>query len=336
VRPFYGLCSDAGRVFIFELKESDPVAIIGKDLLSLKDMPAETISLILDTAKSMKEIINRPIKKVPTLRGKTIVTLFYESSTRTRSSFELAGKYLSADVVNISAATSSVNKGESLKDTAYTLTAMGTDVVVLRHPMAGAPELLARAIDASVINAGDGAHEHPSQGLLDLFTVREKKGRLEGLKVVIVGDILHSRVARSDIWGYTRMGAEVRLAGPATLMPPDIEKTGAKVYNHLEEALEGADVINVLRIQRERQQQGLFPGVREYAMLFGLNADRLKLAAPDALVMHPGPMNRGVEITPDVADGVQSVITEQVTNGVAIRMALLYLLTGGASFETAD
>ena len=327
---------DAGRVFTFELKESGPVAIIGKDLLSLKDMPAETISLILDTAKSMKEIINRQIKKVPTLRGKTIVTLFYESSTRTRSSFELAGKYLSADVVNITAATSSVNKGESLKDTAYTLTAMGADVVVLRHPMAGAPELLARAIDASVINAGDGAHEHPSQGLLDLFTVREKKGRLEGLKVVIVGDILHSRVARSDIWGYIRMGAEVRLAGPATLMPPGIEKTGARVYHRLEEALEGADVINVLRIQLERQQQGLFPGVREYAMLFGMNMDRLKLAAPDALVMHPGPMNRGVEIAPDVADGVQSVITEQVTNGVAIRLALLYLLTGGALVETAD
>jgi aspartate carbamoyltransferase catalytic subunit len=327
---------DAGRVFIFELKESGPVAIIGKDLLSLKDMPAETISLILDTAKSMKEIMSRQIKKVPTLRGKTIVTLFYESSTRTRSSFELAGKYLSADVVNIAAATSSVNKGESLKDTAYTLTAMGADVVVLRHPMAGAPELLARAIDASVINAGDGAHEHPSQGLLDLFTVREKKGRLEGLKVVIVGDILHSRVARSDIWGYTRMGAEVRLTGPATMMPPGIEKTGARVYQHLEEALAGADVINILRIQRERQQQGLFPGVREYAMLFGMNKDRLKLAAPDALVMHPGPMNRGVEIAPDVADGVQSVITEQVTNGVAIRMALLYLLTGGALVETAD
>jgi aspartate carbamoyltransferase catalytic subunit len=336
VSPFMAFARDAGRVFIFELKESGPVAIIGKDLLSLKDMPAETISLILDTAKSMKEIMSRQIKKVPTLRGKTIVTLFYESSTRTRSSFELAGKYLSADVVNIAAATSSVNKGESLKDTAYTLTAMGADVVVLRHPMAGAPELLARAIDASVINAGDGAHEHPSQGLLDLFTVREKKGRLEGLKVVIVGDILHSRVARSDIWGYTRMGAEVRLTGPATMMPPGIEKTGARVYQHLEEALAGADVINILRIQRERQQQGLFPGVREYAMLFGMNKDRLKLAAPDALVMHPGPMNRGVEIAPDVADGVQSVITEQVTNGVAIRMALLYLLTGGALVETAD
>lgn len=312
------------------------MAINGKDLLSLKDTPAETIKLILDTAEPMKEIIKRQIKKVPTLRGRTVVTVFYEASTRTRTSFELAAKYLSADAVNIAAATSSVSKGESLKDTARTIAAMGADVVVLRHPMAGAPELLARTLKASVINAGDGAHEHPTQALLDLFTVREKKGRLEGLKVVIIGDILHSRVARSDIWGYTTMGAEVRLAGPATLMPPGIEKTGARVYNNLEEALEGADVINILRIQLERQQQGLFPGLREYAILFGINRDRLKLAAPDALVMHPGPMNRGVEISPEVADGLQSVINEQVTNGVAVRMALLYLLTGGAHIETAN
>lgn len=312
------------------------MAINGKDLLSLKDTPAETIKLILDTAEPMKEIIKRQIKKVPTLRGRTVVTVFYEASTRTRTSFELAAKYLSADAVNIAAATSSVSKGESLKDTARTIAAMGADVVVLRHPMAGAPELLARTLKASVINAGDGAHEHPTQALLDLFTVREKKGRLEGLKVVIIGDILHSRVARSDIWGYTTMGAEVRLAGPATLMPPGIEKTGARVYNNLEEALEGADVINILRIQLERQQQGLFPGLREYAILFGINRDRLKLAAPDALVMHPGPMNRGVEISPEVADGLQSVINEQVTNGVAVRMALLYLLTGGAHSETAN
>ena len=311
------------------------MAINGKDLISLKNIPAETIKLILDTAEPMKEIINRKIKKVPTLRGRTVVTLFYEASTRTRTSFELAAKYLSADAVNIAAATSSISKGESLKDTARTITAMGADVVVLRHPMAGAPELLARTVNASVINAGDGAHEHPTQALLDLFTVREKKGRLEGLKIVIVGDILHSRVARSNIWGYTAMGAEVRLAGPATLMPPGIEKTGARVYNDLEEALEGADVVNVLRIQLERQQQGLFPGLREYAIMFGLNRDRLRLTAPDALVMHPGPMNRGVEISPEVADGLQSVINTQVTNGVAVRMALLYLLTGGAHIEAA-
>ncbi|TEB17938.1 Aspartate carbamoyltransferase [Pelotomaculum sp. FP] len=311
------------------------MAINGKDLISLKNIPAETIKLILDTAEPMKEIIKRQIKKVPTLRGRTVVTVFYEASTRTRTSFELAAKYLSADVVNIAAATSSVSKGESLKDTARTITSMGADVVVLRHPMAGAPELLARTVDASVINAGDGAHEHPTQALLDLFTVREKKGRLEGLKVAIVGDILHSRVARSDIWGYTTMGAEVRLAGPATLMPPGIEKTGARVYNDLDEALEGADVVNILRIQLERQRQGLFPGLREYAVMFGMNRDRLKLAAPDALVMHPGPMNRGVEISPEVADGLQSVINTQVTNGVAVRMALLYLLTGGAHIEAA-
>ncbi len=311
------------------------MAINGKDLISLKNIPAETIKLILDTAEPMKEIIKRQIKKVPTLRGRTVVTVFYEASTRTRTSFELAAKYLSADAVNIAASTSSVSKGESLKDTARTITSMGADVVVLRHPMAGAPELLARTVDASVINAGDGAHEHPTQALLDLFTVREKKGRLEGLKVAIVGDILHSRVARSDIWGYTTMGAEVRLAGPATLMPPGIEKTGARVYNDLEEALEGADVVNILRIQLERQRQGLFPGLREYAVMFGMNRDRLKLAAPDALVMHPGPMNRGVEISPEVADGLQSVINTQVTNGVAVRMALLYLLTGGAHIEAA-
>lgn len=311
------------------------MAIKGKDLISLKNIPAETIKLILDTAEPMKEIIKRQIKKVPTLRGRTVVTVFYEASTRTRTSFELAAKYLSADAVNIAASSSSVSKGESLKDTARTLTAMGADVVVLRHPMAGAAELLSRTVNASVINAGDGAHEHPTQALLDLYTVREKKGRLEGLKVVIVGDILHSRVARSDIWGYTTMGAEVRLAGPATLMPPGIEKTGALVYNDLEEALEGADVVNILRIQLERQQQGLFPGLREYAIMFGINRDRLKLAAPDALVMHPGPMNRGVEISPEVADGLQSVINTQVTNGVAVRMALLYLLTGGAHIEAA-
>jgi len=301
----------------------------GKDLVGLQHIPAEEIKLILDTAIPMKEIIKRQIKKVPTLRGRTVVTVFYEASTRTRVSFELAAKYLSANTVAIAATTSSVSKGESLKDTARTIAAMGADVVVLRHPMAGAAELLAQTVKASVINAGDGTHEHPSQALLDLFTVKEKKGRLEGLKVAIIGDILHSRVARSDIWGFTKMGAEIRVAGPATLLPPEVEKMGVRAYTNIEEALEGADVVNVLRIQLERQQQGLFPGLREYSRLFGLNEERLKLAAPDALVMHPGPINRGVEIAPEVADGVQSVINEQVTNGLAIRMALLYLLTGG-------
>ncbi|NPV72756.1 MAG: aspartate carbamoyltransferase catalytic subunit [Pelotomaculum sp.] len=307
------------------------MGLIGKDLIGLRDMPAERIKLILDTAVPMKEIIRRQIKKVPTLRGRTVVTVFYEASTRTRTSFELAAKYLSADTVTIAAAASSVSKGESLKDTARTIAAMGADAVVLRHPMAGAAELLARTVDAAVINAGDGAHEHPSQALLDLFTVREKKGRLEGLKVAIIGDIMHSRVARSDIWGFTRMGAEVRLAGPATLLPPGLEKMGARVCSSVEEALMDADVVIVLRIQLERQQQGLFPGLREYARLFGINRERLRLAAPGAVVMHPGPMNRGIEISPEVADGLQSAINEQVNNGVAVRMALLYLLTGGGA-----
>jgi len=307
------------------------MGLSGKDLVGLQFVPAEEIKLILDTAAPMKEIIKRQIKKVPALRGRSVVTVFYEASTRTRVSFELAAKYLSADTVNIAAGTSSVSKGEGLKDTARTIAAMGADLVVLRHPMAGAAELLARTINATVINAGDGAHEHPSQALLDLFTVREKKGRLAGLKIAIIGDILHSRVARSNIWGFTKMGAEVRLSGRATLLPQGIEKTGAIICAGIEQAITDADVINILRIQTERQQQGLFPGLREYSRLFGINKERLELAAPDALVMHPGPMNRGVEIAPEVADGVQSVINEQVTNGVAVRMALLYLLTGGGN-----
>lgn len=302
-----------------------------KDMIGLHRSSAEEIDLILNTAEAMKGIISRQIKKVPTLRGRTMVTIFYEPSTRTRTSFELAAKYLSADTVGIAAATSSVSKGETLKDTARNIEAMGADVVVLRHPMAGAAALLANTLKASVINAGDGAHEHPSQALLDLYTAREKKGRLEGLKVAIVGDIMHSRVARSDIWGYTRMGATVRLAGPATLIPKDVEKMGATVCANVEQALAGADVVNVLRIQTERQQQGLFPSLREYSRMFCINQERLALAAPDALLMHPGPMNRGIEISPEVADGLQSVITEQVTNGVAVRMALLYLLIGGGA-----
>jgi aspartate carbamoyltransferase catalytic subunit len=308
-----------------------------KDLLGLQDSTAEEIALVLDTAVVMKQIMKRQIKKVPTLRGRTVVTVFYEPSTRTRTSFELAAKYLSADTVGIAAATSSIVKGESLKDTARTIAAMGADVVVLRHPMAGAARLLARTVRAAVINAGDGAHEHPTQALLDLYTVWEKKGRLDGLKVAIVGDILHSRVARSDIWGFTRMGARVHVAGPATMLPPGLDGMGAAVSSRVEEALEGADVVIALRIQLERQQEGLFPGLREYARLFGLNRERLALAAPDALLMHPGPMNRGVEIAGDVADGEQSMINEQVTNGVAVRMALLYLLTGGGvNHENAD
>lgn len=302
-----------------------------KDLLGLERITEEEIALIMDTAASMKEVIGRQIKKVPTLRGKTVVNMFYEPSTRTRTSFELAAKYLSADSVNISASTSSVVKGESLKDTAATIAALGADVVVLRHPMAGAPGLMAGAVKAAVINAGDGAHEHPTQALLDMFTVRDKKGGLEGVRVTVVGDILHSRVARSDIWGFTRMGAEVSVCGPATMLPPGLEKMGVKIHTRMEDALEGADVVIMLRIQLERQQQGLFPSVREYARLFGLNRERLALARPDALVMHPGPMNRGIEISPEVADGVQSVINEQVTNGLAVRMALLYLLAGGGA-----
>ncbi|WP_072867193.1 aspartate carbamoyltransferase catalytic subunit [Desulfofundulus thermosubterraneus] len=300
-----------------------------KDILGLQNLSAEEIGLILDTAVPMKEILGRAIKKVPTLRGRTVVTLFYEPSTRTRTSFELAAKYLSADSVNLSASTSSVVKGETLKDTARTLVAMGADVVVLRHPMAGAPNLLASTIPAAVINAGDGAHEHPTQALLDMFTVREKMGQLAGLNVAIIGDILHSRVARSNIWGFTKMGARVRICGPATMIPPEIEAMGVYVCTRMEEALDGADVVMMLRIQLERQQQGLFPSIREYARLFGLNRKRLALARPGALVMHPGPMNRGVEISPEVADGVNAVINEQVTNGVAVRMALLYLLGGG-------
>lgn len=300
-----------------------------KDLLGLQHETAENIQRVLDTAVSMKQIISRPIKKVPALRGRTVVNIFYEPSTRTRTSFELAAKYLSADIVNITGSASSVVKGESLRDTARTVRALGADIIVLRHSLPGAAELMARTVDCPVVNAGDGAHEHPSQALLDLFTVREAKGKLEGLEVAIIGDITHSRVARSDIWGFTKLGARVRVCGPATLIPSGIEEMGATVCHRVEEALAGADVVIVLRIQQERQQEGLFPGLREYARLYGLNRERLALAAPDALLMHPGPLNRGVEICGEVADGRQSLIQEQVTNGVAVRMAILYLLAGG-------
>ncbi|MBM7855138.1 aspartate carbamoyltransferase catalytic subunit [Desulfohalotomaculum tongense] len=307
-----------------------------KHMLGLQHTPAQDILTILDTAGAMKDIIRRDIKKVPTLRGRTVVTLFYENSTRTKTSFDLAGKYLSADTVGLSASSSSVRKGESLIDTARTVEAMGADVLVIRHPAAGAAEIVADNVRCSVINAGDGIHEHPTQALLDMFTIREYKGDFSGLKAAIIGDILHSRVARSNIWGLTKLGAEVSVAGPATLLPPEIEKMGVKVCTRVEEALAGADVVNVLRIQLERQKQALFPSLREYSRLYGINRERLGLAKEDAIVMHPGPLNRGVEIVKEVADSARSVINEQVTNGVAVRMALLYLLTGGEAVETAD
>lgn len=302
-----------------------------KDLLGLEYLDKEEIDLILETAIPFKELFTRSVKKVPPLRGKTVVLLFYEPSTRTRISFELAAKRLSADVLNISASTSSVAKGESLIDTAKTLEAMKADFVVIRHSMAGAPQILARTISASIINAGDGTHEHPTQGLLDMFTIWEKKGRLSGLKVAIVGDILHSRVARSNIWGLNKMGAKVYVVGPATLIPPRIEDMGVKVYYDLDEIIDELDVINVLRIQMERQKENLFPSLREYTEIFGITDERLKRAKEGLLVMHPGPMNRGIEISSSVADSSRSVITEQVTNGIAVRMAVLYLLAGGDS-----
>ncbi len=300
-----------------------------KDLLGIRDLSVDEINLILDTAVSMKEIASRDIKKVPTLRGKTIINLFYEPSTRTRTSFEIAGKWMSADVINVSTSSSSVVKGESLKDTGLTLQAMHPDVVVIRHPAAGAPQILAGLIKASVINAGDGAHEHPTQALLDLFTIRERRGTLAGLKAAIVGDILHSRVARSNIFGMQKMGMQVRVSGPATMLPRYLEQLGVEVFGRIEPAIADVDIIMMLRVQLERQAAGLFPTLREYSKLFGLNLDRLKAAKRDVLIMHPGPINRGVEIAPEVADGPYSLILNQVENGLAIRMALLYLLAGG-------
>jgi aspartate carbamoyltransferase catalytic subunit len=309
------------------------MALSTKDLLGIKGMAADEIKLILDTAATFKDVSERDIKKVPTLRGKTVINLFYEASTRTRTSFELAGKRLSADVINISTSTSSVTKGETLLDTARNIEAMKSDIIVVRHACSGAPEFLARRLKSSVINAGDGSHEHPTQGLLDMFTIREKLGRLDGVTVAIVGDILHSRVARSNIHGLTTMGAAVRVCGPPTMVPPGIEKMGAKVYSDMDEAVRGADAIMMLRLQLERQTAGLFPGVREYARLFGLNRARLDRVGKSAIVMHPGPMNRGVEIASDVADN-SSVILDQVTNGVAVRMAVMFLLSGGSKAES--
>lgn len=307
-----------------------------KDLLGLKDMSAEEIQYIMDTAKTMKYILTAKNKKTPHLQGKSIITLFYENSTRTRLSFELASKYMSASAANISASSSSVTKGETLIDTGKTIDMMGADVIVIRHPMSGAPHLLARNVNASVINAGDGMNEHPTQALLDMFTIIEKKGSIKGLKIAIIGDIYHSRVARSNIWGMTKLGAEVSVAGPSTLLPQGLEKTGIKVFNTIHEALIDADVIMGLRIQLERQKKALFPTTREYARFFGLDEKRLKFAKEDALVMHPGPVNRGVELSTSVVDCDQSVINEQVTNGVAVRMALLYLLTRRSSNESID
>ncbi len=292
-------------------------------------MPAGDIQLILETAVTFKEILERPVKKVPPLRGMTVVNLFYEPSTRTRISFELAEKRLSADVVSFTKSMSSVQKGESLKDTINNIEAMKTDVVVIRHPSPGAAHYLARSCESIVINAGDGAHEHPTQGLLDIFTLWERLGDLRGRTVLIVGDITHSRVARSNIFGLVTLGANVRVCGPPTLIPVDLQRLGVEVYFNLDEALDGVDAVNVLRIQRERQSGALLPSLREYTLLFGLNAQRLKRAQRKVIVMHPGPMNRGVEITPDVADGPNSVILAQVTNGLAVRMAVLYLLCGG-------
>jgi aspartate carbamoyltransferase catalytic subunit len=298
-----------------------------KDLLGLKDLSAEEIEYILDTAMTMKMILTSNNKRTPHLQGKSIVTLFYENSTRTRLSFELASKYMGASSANISSNLSSVQKGESLIDTGKTIDKMGTDVIIIRHPMSGSAKLLANNVKASVINAGDGMNEHPTQALLDMYTIREAKGSLKGLKVAIIGDIYHSRVARSNIWGMIKLGAEVSVAGPATLLPPFMEKIGAKVYSTVQEALIDADVVMGLRIQKERQKKGLFPTIREYSRFFGLDEKRLMLAKEDAIILHPGPVNRGVELTTSVIDGEQSLINEQVTNGVAIRMALLYLLT---------
>ncbi len=296
-------------------------------LLGLRDVPRETIELILDTARAMKEIHGRKVKKVPTLRGKIVMNLFYEPSTRTRTSFELAAKRLSADVVSIATTTSSVVKGESLLDTARTVRVMGADVIVMRHSSSGAPHLLAENLDISIVNAGDGINEHPTQALLDLFTIREHKGQIEGLTVTIAGDILHSRVARSNMWGLLTMGAKVRMVGPPTLVPRDVRELGVEIYSDFDKAIEGVDVINLLRIQKERMTGNFFPNLREYNLLYGMDSERLARAKPGVLIMHPGPINRGVEINSDVADGPSSVILEQVTNGIAVRMAVLYLLS---------
>ena len=299
-----------------------------KDLLSLYDLSAEEITFILDTAEEFKKVSQRKIKKVPALRGQTVVNLFIEPSTRTRISFELAEQRLSADIININAEASSLRKGETLLDTVKNIEALQADLVVLRHSAAGAPNFLAPRVRCGIVNAGDGAHSHPTQALLDLFTMREKKGTLKGLNVSIIGDILHSRVARSDMWGLLKLGANVTFAGPSTLVPREFAAAGVRVCDNLEEALAGADVVNLLRIQHERQRSGFFPSTGEYAKVFGLDKESLKYIKPDALIMHPGPINRDVELASALADGPQSVILEQVTNGLAVRMAVLFLVAG--------
>lgn len=304
------------------------------NLLGLKETSREDITAILDDAvKLKKDVLEQDIKKSNILSGKSIITLFFENSTRTRVSFELASKYLGATAANISAGGSSIAKGETLIDTAKTLEAMGTDVIIIRHSMSGSPHLISKYIGSKVINAGDGMNEHPTQALLDIMTIREKKGKVEGLKVAIVGDVKHSRVARSNIYGLNKLGAEVVLAGPSTLLPSNLEDMGVKVYTDVEKAVEGADVVMGLRIQLERQKKGLFPSIREYSKYFGIDERRLSLAKPDAILMHPGPVNRGVELNPQVADGSQSVINQQVTNGVCVRMAVLNMLANGKRYN---
>jgi len=306
-----------------------------KDLLGIADLTADDIYRVLETAEAMREVGQRPIKKVPTLRGKTVVNLFYEPSTRTRTSFEIAEKRLSADTLNVAVAASSVLKGETLVDTAMNIEAMAPDMIVLRHACSGACHLLSRICKSRIINAGDGMHEHPTQALLDAFTIREHKKSIEGLKIAIVGDLLHSRVLRSNVLLLTKLGADVWVSGPPTLMPPGIERLGVHVTTSVDEAVLDADVIMMLRIQQERMQGAFFPSLREYFNVFGMTKDRVRLAKPDVIIMHPGPMNRGVEIASDVADGPYSVILEQVANGVAVRMAVLYLLAGGVDDEAA-
>lgn len=298
-----------------------------KDLVGLKDLTAEEIQFILDTAKSLQEISLRAVKKVPTLRGRTVANLFFEPSTRTRISFELAEKRLSADTISFTGSTSSTVKGETLKDTVRNIESLKVEIIVMRHPSSGAPHRLAQSLPVSVINAGDGINEHPTQALLDMFTIREKKGTLAGVKVAFIGDILHSRVARSNIWGLTKMGARVVICGPRTLLPPKADQLGVEVTTEIEKAIRDADVINLLRIQTERQSECFFPSIREYANSYQINKGVLEHAKPDVLIMHPGPVNRGIELSSDVMDGPFSVILDQVTNGLAVRMAVLYLLS---------
>ncbi|MCX8036752.1 MAG: aspartate carbamoyltransferase catalytic subunit [Candidatus Sumerlaeia bacterium] len=303
-------------------------------LLGLEYLAREEIECVLQNAAAFKPTLDQKVKKMPTLLGKTVVNLFFENSTRTRTSFEIAAKRLSADVINFTVGTSSVAKGESLLDTARTIEALGSDIIIMRHSCPGACHLLASHLRSAIINAGDGCHEHPTQGLLDMFTMREKKGRIEGLTVTILGDILHSRVARSNIWGLTKLGAHVRVCGPRTLIPRGIEELGVQVFYNLEQGIRDADVINILRIQRERMDSNMFPSIREYRLLYGLTHERLRFAKPDVLIMHPGPINRGIEISQGVADGEHSVINQQVTNGVAVRMAVLFLLRQARAQKT--